>query len=88
MSTFLLSGFRRRDVFTQHAKDEIGIVVDADDARTAVEAAKKIVGALACLFDGIEITSAPDECKRRLRPLAQLEACISPKPDGLDFLIR
>jgi hypothetical protein len=88
MTTFCLSGFRQRDVFTQRTKDQIGIVIDASSARDAVEIAKKILGATACLFDGVEIASAPDECKRRLLPLAQLEACIVPKPDGQDFMIR
>jgi len=88
VTTFCLSGFRRRDVFTQRTKDEVGIIVDADDPRTAVEIVRKILGATACLFVGREIESAPDEVKRRLMPLAQLEACIVTKPDGLDFMIR
>lgn len=88
MATFCLSGFRQRDVFTQRSKDEVGIIVDADDPRTAVEIAKKALGAAVCLFDGREIESAPDEVKRRLLPLSQLEACVTPKPDGLDFTIR
>jgi hypothetical protein len=88
MSTFCLTGFKQRDVFVQHTKDEVGIVVDANDPRTAVEIAKKILGATACLFDGIEIESAPDEIKRRPMPLAKLEARIVSKPDGQDFMIR
>jgi hypothetical protein len=88
MSTFCLSGFRQRDVFTQRTKDAVGIIVDADSPRAAVEIAKKILGPMACLFDGQEIESAPDERKRRLLPLVQIEACVVHKTDGLDFMIR
>jgi hypothetical protein len=83
-----LSGFRRRDVFVQRAKDEVGIVIDADDPRTAVEIARKLVGAMACLFDGVEIADAPIECKRRLMLLTKLETCIAYKIDGTEFMIR
>ncbi len=88
MTTFLLQGFRRRDVFIQRAKDEVGIVVDANSALDAIAIAKKILGGMACLFDGRELESAPDEIKRRLMPLAKLEACIVAKPNGADFMIR
>ena len=88
MTTFCLSGFRRRDVFTQRAKDEVGIIVDADSALDAVAIAKKILGAAVCLFDGMEIEGAPDAIKRRLLPLSQIESCIGPRPDGLEFTIH
>jgi hypothetical protein len=88
MSTFCLTGFRRRDVFVQRPKDEVGIVVDADSALDAIVIAKKILGGLACLFDGREIESAPDEIKRRLMPLSKIEACVVSKPDVLEFMIR
>lgn len=81
MSTYLLCGFRRRHVLTQHRKDEVGYIIDAADPRTAVEIARKILGPSAALFDGAEIESAPDEVKRRLLPLAKLELCIAHMSD-------
>jgi hypothetical protein len=88
MSTFLLSGFKRKDIFVQHVKDEIGYVVDAADPRAAVEAAKKNVGSMVAFLDCVEIADAPDELKRRLKPLALLEANITRKIDGTEFMIR
>jgi hypothetical protein len=87
MSTFCLNGFRRRDVFVQRARDEVAILIDADTAADAIVIAKKLLNGTVALFDGVEVESAPDEIKRRVMLLAQIETCTTTKPET-EFLIR